>query len=264
MDLENKVVWITGASSGIGRALALQLAKSRCRLVLSSRSEEALIAVQQQCGLNESNSLIIPFDLKDTSKATQYSDAILSKFGSIDILINNGGFSQRAEAVETEMEITRDLMEVNFFSSVALTKAVAPVMIRQKSGHIVVMSSIAGKFGFFLRSSYSAAKHALHGYFESFRLETEKHGIQTIIVCPGKIKTDISLNAVGPAGSQHNKMDESHVNAMSADECARQIISAMCKNKEEVLIGGSEIRAVAFKRFFPRIFSRLIRKQKPL
>jgi short-subunit dehydrogenase len=127
----------------------------------------------------------------------------------------------------------------------------------------VVISSIAGKFGFYLRSSYSAAKHALHGFFESLRLETESQGIRTLIVCPGKIRTKISVNAVTASGNAHNKMDESHVNALSAEECAKQIIKAILQNKEEILVGGKELLIVKIKRFFPKLFGRLIRKQSP-
>jgi short-subunit dehydrogenase len=154
-------------------------------------------------------------------------------------------------------------MEVNYFAYVNLTKAVLPYMKRQKSGHIVVVSSIAGKFGFYLRSGYSAAKHALHGFFESMRLETEKYGIKTLIVCPGKIKTNISLNAVSADGQVHNKMDQSHINAMAAEECAKQILHAVLTNKEEVLIGGKELILVKLKRYLPALFGKLIRKQSP-
>ena len=241
MLLEGKVVWLTGASSGIGKALVIQLAKKGCKLVLSSRKESDLIHAIKAANLGKENSLLIPFDLNDTSGAEDYVRQIVSKFGRIDVLINNGGFSQRAEAKDTSLEMSRELLEVNFFSAVALTKAVLPEMIKQHSGSVVVISSIAGKFGFFLRSSYSAAKHALHGYFESFRLETEKYGIKTLIVCPGKIKTNISMNAKGPEGKIHNQMDDSHQKAMSADKCAEKIIEGIEKNKEEIFVGGKEL-----------------------
>jgi short-subunit dehydrogenase len=259
----DKVIWITGASSGIGEALALEFAERRARLILSARREEELLRVAKSTGLPDLDLMILPFDLSDTSSASAWTAQIINKFGRIDILINNGGMSQRSEAVETSLEIDRRLMEVNYFSAVSLTKAVFPYMKRQKGGHIVVISSIAGKFGFFLRSSYSAAKHALHGFFESFRLETEKHGVRTLLVCPGKVKTQVSVNAVTASGASHNKMDDSHENAISAEECAKQIIDAIQKNKEEILIGGRELMAVKVKRFFPSLFSKIIRKQSP-
>lgn len=259
---KDKVIWITGASSGIGEALALELARREARLILSARREDELKRVAALTKLADLDILILPFDLKDTSKATALTASIINKFGRIDMLVNNGGMSQRSEAGKTSEGIDRELMEVNYFSNVNLTKAVLPYMKRQKSGHVIVVSSIAGKFGFYLRSSYSAAKHALHGFFESFRLETEREGIKTLIVCPGKIKTSISLNAITDQGT-HNKMDPSHENAMSAEECANIILKAVQSGDEEILIGGKEILAVKIRRLFPKWFGRIIRKQSP-
>ena len=167
---KDKVVWITGASSGIGEALALEFATQGARLILSARREDELRRVAAATQLPELDLLVLPFDLNNTSNASGLAAQVINKFGRIDILINNGGMSQRSEAAETSETIERQLMEVNYFSAVNLTKAVLPYMKRQKSGQLVVLSSIAGKFGFYLRSSYSAAKHALHGYFESLRL----------------------------------------------------------------------------------------------
>lgn len=262
-EFKDKVIWITGASSGIGEALALEFAKHEARLILSARRGDELKRVAALTKLPELDLMILPFDLSDTKNASGLAAQVMNKFGRIDILINNGGYSQRSEAIETSIDIDRQLMEVNYFSYVALTKSVLPYMKRQKSGHIIAVSSIAGKFGFYLRSSYSAAKHALHGFFDSLRLETEKQGIKTLIVCPGKIKTNVSYNAVTANGTSHNKMDESHEEAMSAEECAKQIISGILKNKEEIYIGGKEILMVKIKRFFPKLFGRLIRKQSP-
>lgn len=262
-NLNNKVIWITGASSGIGEALVHECARLNAMIVLSARREFELQRVAKEAKLNEQNSLILPFDLSDTAKAKDYTQQIISKFGKIDILINNGGQSQRGEAVETSTETERQLFEINYFSAVSLSKAVLPFMIKAGSGKIVVISSIAGKFGFYLRSTYSAAKHALHGYFESLRLEVEKQGVSVLMVCPGKIKTTISLNALGADGNTHSKMDKSHENAMSAGECARQIVSGILNNKEEIFVGGKELLIVKIKRFFPKLFGKLIRKQSP-
>jgi dehydrogenase/reductase SDR family member 7B len=260
---KDKVIWITGASSGIGEALALELGRKGARLILSARREEELKRVAAQTKLPELDLMILPFDLSDTGNSSGLAAQVMNKFGRIDVLINNGGYSQRSEAIETSLDIDRKLMEVNYFSYVSLTKAVLPYMKRQKSGQIVVISSIAGKFGFYLRSSYSAAKHALHGFFESLRLETEKFGLKVLIVCPGKVKTNVSLNAVKADGQKHNEMDISHENAMSAEECARQITDAMLKGKEEILVGGKELLIVKIRRYFPNLFSKLIRKQSP-
>ncbi len=260
---KDKVVWITGASSGIGEALAIEFAKHGARLILSARREEELKRVALECNLPDLDLMILPFDLANTTNTSGLAAQVINKFGRIDVLINNGGMSQRSESISTNEAIERQILEVNYFSAVNLSKAVLPYMIRQKSGQLVVISSIAGKFGFYLRSSYSAAKHALHGYFESLRLETEQKGIKTLLVCPGKIKTKVSLNAITADGSKHNEMDQSHENAMSPEVCAIRILDAIKNNKEELFVGGKELLLVKIRRFFPTLFSKLIRKQSP-
>lgn len=259
---KNKVIWITGASSGIGEALAMAFAKEGAKLVLSSRRKEELERVKTACKLNDTNCLILPFDLADTSQSKSLTEQVIKKFGVIDVLVNNGGVSQRSFAKDTPVEVDRKFMEINYFGSVAITKSVLPYMLKQKSGHIIVMSSISGKFGFYLRSAYSASKHALHGFFESLRMEVYNDNIGVTIVCPGKIKTNISINAVNEKGEKHNKMDESQANGLSAEECAKQVLDAVKKNKVEVFIGGKELKAVRIKRFLPDLFFRLIMKQK--
>ncbi len=261
--LNNKIIWITGASSGIGEALVIACAKQGAKVILSSRKESELIKVQQKANLNSDNSLVLPFDLQNTSQANAYVSQIIEKFGRLDILVNNGGLSQRSEMIDTSSENERSLFEINYFSATTLSKAVLPIMLKQGSGKIVIISSIAGKFGFYLRSTYSAAKHALHGYFESLRLELEQKGISVLMVCPGKIKTNISVNALSANGIAHNVMDKSHVNAMSAERCAEIIISGIINNKEEILVGGKELLIVKIKRLFPKLFGYLIRKQSP-
>lgn len=263
MTITHKIIWITGASSGIGEALVHECAKHQTKLILSARREEELKRVAKQANLKEEDYLILPFDLADTSKANEYVQQTIQKFGTIDILINNGGQSQRSESIDTTTETERRLFEINYFSAVNLSKAVLPFMLKNKIGKIVVISSIAGKFGFYLRSSYSAAKHALHGYFESLRLEVEKKGVSVLIVCPGKIKTNVSVNAISTDGKAHNQMDESHQQAMSAETCAQQIVQAIINDKEEILVGGKELLAVKIKRFFPQLFGKIIRKQSP-
>jgi short-subunit dehydrogenase len=260
---KNKVVWITGASSGIGEALAYAFASEGAKLVLSARRTEELMRVKNSLRLPDPDVLILPLDLADTSKANELTQQVISKFGRIDILINNGGMSQRSLTKDTSLEIDRKLMEVNFFGTVALTKSVLPYMLKQKSGHIIAMSSIAGKFGFYFRSAYSASKHALHGFFEALRMEIQNDNVKILIVCPGKIHTNISINAITSDGGKHNKMDESQKNGVSAEVCAQKILKGIKNNKEEIFIGGKELRAIWVKRFFPDLFSKMIKKQKP-
>lgn len=260
MRFANKVVWITGASSGIGEALALAFAKEGAQLVLSARRKDELERVAAQCGSDKC--MILPLDLASTEKIDELTQQVLQRFLRIDILVNNGGISQRSLAKETPLAIDRKIMEVNYFGQVALTKSVLPHMLKQKHGHIVVMSSIAGKFGFWFRTAYSASKHALHGFFEALRLETEADGIKILVAVPGKIQSDISLHALKSDGTTHNQMDQSQQEGMPAAECARIILDAVQSGKEEILIGGREIKAVWIKRHFPKWFGKIIRRQK--
>ena len=256
----NKVVWITGASSGIGIEMARQMASKGAKVVLSSRNEEKLVEIQNSL-MNPESHLVVPLDLEKNDAFDLLAKKVVDHYGQIDFLFNNGGLSQRSIVRDTPMEVDRRIMEINYFGNIALTKAVLPFMEKQGSGHIVVISSIAGKFGFFLRSAYSASKHALHGFYESLRLEEEQFGINVTIACPGKINTSISVNALNSTGEKHGEMDHNQETGMSAEECVTILLNAVAKNKKEVLIGNKEIKAVTLKRFFPKLFWKVIRKQ---
>ncbi|GAB5415978.1 MAG: SDR family NAD(P)-dependent oxidoreductase [Crocinitomicaceae bacterium] len=257
---QGKVIWITGASSGIGKALALQWAESGARIVLSARNVAALEALKADLPNSEKH-FVLPLDLAHSENFKELADKVVAEMGGIDVLVNNGGMSQRSEAQETPLDVDRRIMEVNYFGNIALTKAVLPHFRRQQSGTFLVISSIAGKFGFFLRSAYSASKHALHGFYESLMLEEEKNGVQVTIACPGKINTNISVNALNKSGEKHGEMDHNQATGMSAEECASQLIKAVSKGKKEVLIGNKEIKAVTLKRLFPSLFWKVIKKQ---
>jgi dehydrogenase/reductase SDR family protein 7B len=259
---QDKVVWITGASSGIGEALAKRFALSGAKLVLSARRISELERVKEAVQLPDDRVLILPLDLSETATIHALTEQVLKKFERIDILVNNGGISQRALTKDSPLEIDRQIMEVNFFGTVAITKSVLPHFLKQQSGQIIVISSISGKFGFYFRSAYSASKHALHGFFESLRMEVDKDNIKVLMVCPGKIRTNISVNAVTASGEKHNKMDPGTDEGLSAEHCAAKILQGVEKGKEEVFIGGKELLAVWIKRFFPGLFSKLIKKQK--
>jgi dehydrogenase/reductase SDR family member 7B len=259
--LANKVIWITGASSGLGVEMVRQCAKMGAKIILSARNEEKLNSLRLELS-NPDDHLVLPLDLGDSSKFNELVKVVTDKYGRIDALFNNGGISQRSEASSTSLEIDRRIMEVNYFGNVALTKAVLPIFQKQKSGHFIVISSIAGKFGFFLRSAYSASKHALHGFYESLMLEEESNNIKVTIACPGKINTQISVNALNEEGNSTGVMDDNQANGMSAEECVRQLIKAVQKDKKEVLIGKKEIKAVTLKHFFPKMFWKVIKKQK--
>jgi short-subunit dehydrogenase len=261
-NFSNKVVWITGASSGIGEALCYEFAQLNCKLVLSARRQSELERVKNNCKGNPENILILSLDLADANSLNGLAETVIKKFGRIDVLINNGGVSQRSLAQETPLQVDRKLFEVNYFSTIALTKMVLPYMLAQKSGYLVATSSVAGKYGFFLRSSYAATKHALHGFFESLRFEVMQQNIKVSLICPGKIKTSISLNALNEKGEKFGKMDESTLNGLSAEACAKKIIRGLEQEKEEIFIGGKEIIPVYIKRFFPGLFTWIMKRQK--
>ncbi len=256
--LENKVIWITGATSGIGEALALNLAKKGAKLVLSARRKEELERVKKLCG---GDAMVLPLDLTQMDTFGSAAQLVFDQLGGIDVLINNGGISQRSEAHETPLEIDRKIMEVNYFGNIALTKAVLPYMQNQKRGHIVSISSLSGKFGFFLRSAYAASKHAVAGFYESLRLEEEKNGINVSIVYPGLIQTNISNNALSKDGTPHGNLDGKQKEGISADKCAKDIIKGIEQDKIEIFTGGKEMKAILIKRLFPGLFFKLIRKQ---
>ncbi|MBZ5489754.1 MAG: SDR family oxidoreductase [Acidobacteriia bacterium] len=261
MDFRNRRIWITGASSGIGEALALAFHHAGAKLVLSARREDELKRVQTLCG-GDPNTRILPMDVTNAGDMPDKTQLALGIFNGIDILVLNAGITQRSFARDTDESVYRQLMEVNFFASEALARAVLPSMLAQKSGHMVVISSIAGKFGVPLRSGYSASKFALHGFFEVLRAEEEKNGIHVTMVCPGYIRTDISLSALRGDGAKHAKMDPGISQGMPAAECARRILQGVRREKNEIIVGAKRERALVYlKRFFPDLLARMIGKR---
>jgi short-subunit dehydrogenase len=261
MELQNKVVWLTGASSGIGEALAMELAKEGAILVLSARRKEELERVAMQSALPAGRVLVLPLDLEKPWEFEEKKNEVLQRFGKIDVLINNGGVSQRSLAKDTTLEVDRKLFEINFFGTIALTKVVLPEFLRQKSGLFVTVTSAVGKFGSPWRSGYAASKHALHGFFDSLRAEVHDDGVRVLLVCPGFVVTNISYNALTGVGEKLGSMDNATSKGLAKEECARQIVSAIKANKEEVVVSNfKEKLGVYVKRFFPSLFSVMIRK----
>jgi len=254
----DKIIWITGATSGIGEALAYALSEKGAKLILSARRVEELERVKSTC---KGEALLLPLDLCRMQEFELLTQKVITHYGRIDYLINNGGISQRSEAFETPLELDRKIMEVNYFGNIALTKAVLPQMQKQKSGTIVVISSLSGKFGFFLRSAYSASKFALVGFYESLRLEEEKNDIKVSIVFPGFIQTAISENALSKDGKSTGEMDNNQNQGVTSEKCAHQIIRGLEKNKLEIKAGAGELKAITLKRLFPKLFHKIIRKK---
>lgn len=257
---ENKVVWITGASSGLGEALAKEFAAEKAKLVLSARRESELQRVKKECAkfIPDENILTLPLDVAELSNVKAEVQKVIQKFGRIDILINNAGVAQRSFAGDTPIEVERKIMEVNYFGAIILTKEVLQMMRKQQNGNIVAISSVMGKFGYPGRSSYSASKHALHGYFETLRIEENKNNIHVHIICPGYVKTNVSFNAITETGKSHNQMDKGQEKGMAPNVAAKKILNAIRKNRFEIFFGGTELLAITLKRFLPAIFYRLI------
>ena len=261
MDLKNKIIWITGASSGIGEALCYQLNQLGAKLIISSRNREALYQVKSNCKINPLDVHVLPLDLENIDSLKELTNEAIKIFNKIDIIIHSGGVSQRSLALETELSVAQRIMNINFWGTIALSQHLLPSMLSKGSGHIVIISSLVGKFGTKFRSAYSASKHALHGYFDSLRTEMDPN-IKITIVCPGFIKTNVTINALTANGTKQNSMDDAQANGMQAEECARQIIKAILSGKEEVYIGGKEKYGVLLKRFLPGLFSKIVRKAK--
>lgn len=258
MRFENQVVWITGASSGIGEALAVAWSREGATVVLSARNAAELERVRGLCA-NPERHRVRPLDLVDTTAIERAAAEVLRELGHVDVLVHSGGVSQRSLAAETKLETDRRIMDINYFGTVALTKAVLPSMLARRSGHIVPISSVIGYVGVPLRSAYSASKHALHGFFETLRAETAKHGIAVTMVVPGYIKTNVSENALRGDGSRYGTMDDTHQRAMLPEDAAPKIIDAVAKKKPEVRVGGKEIQAVLLRRFLPNVLRRMMR-----
>lgn len=260
-NFSGQIVWITGASSGIGEALAYAFASAGARLILSSRRPAELDRVRLACA-RPADHLCLPLDLAQSDTFPSAVAAALARFGRIDVLVNNGGVSQRARAIDAAPAVERALMEVDYFAPVALTKLVLPAMLARRAGHIVVVSSVMGYVGTPGRSSYAAAKHALHGYFDSLRAEVWRDGIKVTLACPGYVRTQVSANALGPTGEKHARTDATHVRGISAERCAAAILRGVARGREEIAIGGTEVFAIWLKRFAPWLFSRIVRRMR--
>jgi dehydrogenase/reductase SDR family member 7B len=265
-EFKNKVVWITGASSGIGEAVAYEVSRQQpASLILSAPSMniKELETVAAKCKNPGVACHVIPFDLTQSSQIKQAFTQVQQLCGNVDIVFHNGGISQRSLVEETPIDVDKKIFDVNFWGAVELTKLVLPGMLKNKSGHFAISASIAGLFGFNLRSAYSASKHALCGYFEALRCETYNRGIKVTLLFPGRVNTNISLNALTKDGSAHGIMDHGQDSGTRVDKCARQIVKAVRRDKKDVLIGGKELLMVYFKRYIPPLFYYLVNRVKP-
>lgn len=264
---KDKTVWITGASSGIGEALALALAAQDARLILSARKQETLDLVKQECqkklpDQSDERLFVLPLDVTDEASLAVKTEQAKAFTGRIDLLINNAGISQRSECVNTDMQTYRTLFEVNVFGQIALTKLVLPIMIDQGEGHIAITSSVAGKIGVPFRTGYCAAKHAVMGFFDALRTEVAHNNIAVSTITPGFIRTNISANALRADGTPYGTVDHDIQGGMDADECAQVILEGLTNHKPEIAVGkGMEMHALWIKRYFPKSIFKLLQKE---
>ncbi len=264
MEYAGKTIWITGASSGIGKAVAIEISKEKAGLILSGRNKKALVEVADQCKRHGSSVQIIPFDLGRPESVKKAARKVLSQGGSIDCLFHFGGISQRSLVAETPLELDRQIFETNFFGTVELTKEVLPRMIENGGGQIAVTSSIVGKFGFPYRSAYAASKHALQGFFESLRAENKQNNIRVSVIIPGRVRTSISQHALDRSGKAHGKMDPGLDKGITPGRSARIICRRLKKERKEIPVGGNELLMMYIRRFLPALFYYMSSKVKPL
>jgi dehydrogenase/reductase SDR family member 7 len=251
----DQVIWITGASSGIGEALAREFAGRGARLVLSARNETELKRVLEDCiaaGASAENFLVLPLDVADEAAMPAALEAVKAAFSRIDMLINNAGMSQRSFCLDTSMDVYRRMLDVNVLGQIALTKQVLPLMVEQGSGRMVVTASVAGKVGVPLRTGYCAAKHAVMGFFDALRTEVAYLGIRVSTVVPGFIRTNVGSNALTGSGEPAGVEDADISGGMDVTECAKVIVQGLADGVEEIVVGvGDEMALLELKRADP-------------
>ena len=264
MNCNNKTIWITGASSGIGEACAYLFAKENANLILTALEPDILQKVQAKCISLGGKCEILPYDLSDIEGIPELVAKALAFFGKVDILYNNAGISQRGLTGDTSFDVDKKIMNVNFFAPVRITKLLLPEMLKNGGGTIAVTTSISGRFGFPLRSAYCSSKHALYGFFETLHAEYYDKNMRVVLVCPGRVQTNISFYALEHDGKQHAKLDAGQAGGITVDKAAQKIVRAIKKQKQEVLVGSKELLMVYIKRFLPNLSRKLVRKIKSM
>jgi len=260
----NKIAWITGASSGIGEALVYELVNQGAKVIISARREDELLRVQKEAG--NKNVFILPLDLEATTTFPEKVQEAIAAFGHIDFMFHNGGISQRSLVKDTLPSVQRRVMEIDYFSYIELTYLLLPHFLERKTGHIIAISSVMGKIGTPLRSAYAAAKHALHGYFDCLRAEVWQQNINVTVITPGYIRTNVSLNAVTATGSKLNELGKNIGHGYPANKTAIQILKAVRNKKKEKFVGrplSQEWMAIHLMRFFPSLAFKIFRKAVP-
>jgi dehydrogenase/reductase SDR family protein 7B len=253
-------IWITGASSGLGREMAVQALSQGAKVVISARRRDALEAVRAASG-RPGNAEIVVLDQSSLAESASAAREAMKAFGGLDLIVLNGGVSQRSLAIETDLKVDEQLMTVNYFANVAIVKAILPELIAQPSAKIGVISSLVGRVGSPYRSGYAASKHALHGFFDSLRAEIPET-VSITMVCPGFVKTDVSVNALTGDGSPLGTMDNAQARGLDVRSSAARALHAIDSRKLEVYIAGPEGKAIWLQRFAPALLARMLRKAR--
>ncbi len=259
---EDRVAWVTGASSGIGEALARALAREGASVVLTARRQAELERVQASCP-EPARVRLVPADLLHDAGRAAAAAAAGAAFGRIDVLVLAAGVSPRASALEADLASVRRLFELDFFAAIDLARAVVPGMVARGSGRVVVISSVVGHVPTPGRSAYAAAKHALHGWFDALRAEIHGTGVRVTLICPGYVRTGISTNALDATGAPRGVLDRQIAEGMDPEVLARRALPAIARGRREAWIGGWEIAAIPLRRYFPGLVARFLPTQRP-
>ena len=263
MTFQGQVVWITGASSGIGEAMAKDFARRGAQVILTARRVERLNqlaeSIHQELGkLNVAK--VLEADLLKFEESASLVERAIKLFGKVDVLLNNAGASQRSLAMSAPLEVDQKIINLDLISPIALTKAIFPHMAARKSGRIIVTSSLMGYLELPGNTTYACVKHGLNGYFLSLSYEVKKHGILVQVMEPGFVKTEITLSALTADGKPFGKMNATHSNAMSAEEFSRRVFPKIESNQLEIVVAGKEKFALIARRWFPKLYHYLIQK----
>jgi short-subunit dehydrogenase len=255
MKLRNQTIWITGASSGVGEGMAKVFHREGANLVLSARRRAELERVKSECRGGPGSIDIVAFDITDAAARESAARDVFARHPRLDVLVNNAGIGQRAAAKDTTLEVDRRIMEVDFFAPVALAKLVLPRMIEQKSGRFVVTSSVAGKHAVPHHSAYCAAKHALHGYFDTLRVEHLQDNIHVTLLVIAGIRSNVFRHALTGSGAEFGASDWDNRNGMSAEECAQRVVDGMLADEYEMVIGIEQaLQAMRIREQDPKAF----------
>ena len=252
-----KRVWIIGASSGIGEGLVKTLAEKGARLVISARNESKLLELESTFSFAEIE--ILTMDVENHASLAEKTQEAWQVFDSLDYVFLNAGMSVRDLVQDSRLDVERKIMDINFWGPVSITKELLKKKNTGNNLHLVLTSSLSGKYGVPKLAAYAASKHAIQGYFDSLRAETFGSGLFIHIVIPGFIRTNITIDGLRGDGSKSGKMQNALAEGMDPEVCAMGILRGLERGKEEFIVGGSERFTVVFNRFFPSLMKKLIR-----